>query len=88
MPKNVKVKLNTRGNKSVVSNNGGAILLTKFGSRSVFQVGGNGHTTRKVKGEDKPVVKAFVEQLGFDCIQLQGEISIPLNSDLWPKLPD
>lgn len=88
MPKNVKVKPNTGRNKSVVPNNGGEVLLTKFGDRSVFQVRGGRYTPRKDKGKSHPAIKAVVEQLGFDCIQLQGEISIPANSNLWPKLPD
>jgi len=88
MSKNVKAKSNSRRNKPIVSHSGSAVLLTKFGTASLFQVGGRGGQEAAHKGGSDKTVKAVIEQLGFDCIQLQGEISVPSNSKLWPKLPD
>lgn len=63
-------------------------FLSRLGVASLFQPAGGRIVTREKKRDGGRVVKSRAAQLRFDGSADECEVFIPVDSDIWAKLPD
>jgi hypothetical protein len=87
MSRNGQAKPKSRGSQPTISNSGAEVLLTRHRTASIFQRGVRLDVKKGNATQDNAGESAVIEQFGLFGDVLRSEVYLPLNSDIWRKLP-
>jgi hypothetical protein len=82
-----KAKPKSSRGKHAVSDNQRSVLLSHFGTESLFQRGNLVDDKTSQKGESDVSFEAIIVQDGLFGGELRCKVFLPANSDIWRKLP-
>jgi hypothetical protein len=85
---NAKAKTRPGGDQRNLPNKGRNLLQTRFGVASLFQPRKLLDSGAGDEKTDNASLAAVIEQIGFDGRRYGRTVLLPLNSDIWRKLPN